>query len=60
MKKTAKHITIKQIKMALSNAYSAYMMKKTFLKISTLQVDNVKRIDWSGCDLQSQPLRFAS
>lgn len=46
MKKFAKHI-----KAALSNAYSVYMMKKTIHKISTLEVNNVKRIDWSGCDL---------
>jgi|TARA_R110001606_G_scaffold155751_2_gene298035 hypothetical protein len=43
--------TLQKVKKALARAYAVYMMKGNFYTLSTFNIDGVRRINWSGCDL---------
>jgi hypothetical protein len=51
MKKIATKDILQKVKNALTRAYAVYMMKGNFYTLSTFNINGVRRINWSGCDL---------
>jgi hypothetical protein len=48
MKKILTKDTLQKIKQTLSRTYMAYMMDKN---LPTIKVGDIRRINWSGCEL---------